>query len=305
MKSNIFILALFVSGFIFGQKITSEEILIKNDTIQLPGTLTFTKKHQPLVIWIHGSGNVDRNGNQGALIKANYIKQLRDSLNQKDIAFFSYDKRTANPKNSEFLKGTLFLDFVKDAQKVIAHFKKDKRFCKITLIGHSQGSLVAMLASKDVDKFVSIAGPSETIDKTMISQIKKQAPMLDSVVKAHFKELHATGNIKVVHPLLLSLFNPINQPFIANWMRYNPSEEIKQLKIPVLLLQGTKDLQVTQQDATILHKSNPKARLVFIENMNHVLKDIEKDDDNLKSYYSPDYPISSVLITTLATYIKE
>ena len=78
MKTKFLYLFLFIWSLTNGQsKITSEEILIKNDSIELPGTLTFTKAKTPLVIWVHGSGNVDRNGNQaGVNIKANYIKQL-------------------------------------------------------------------------------------------------------------------------------------------------------------------------------------------------------------------------------------
>ena len=103
MRIKYLITLLFVSFISFCQsQITSEEIIIYNDSIELPGTLTYTKsvKKQALLIWVHGSGNVDRNGNQsGVNVQANYIKQFRDSVNKNDIAFFSYDKRTANPKN--------------------------------------------------------------------------------------------------------------------------------------------------------------------------------------------------------------
>lgn len=86
-------------------QIESEEIVIKNGEIELPGTLTFTKEKSPLIIWVHGSGNVDRNGNQaGTPVKANYIKEFRDSVNKKNIAFFSYDKRTANKKKLSIFK---------------------------------------------------------------------------------------------------------------------------------------------------------------------------------------------------------
>jgi pimeloyl-ACP methyl ester carboxylesterase len=287
-----------------GQKINSEEILIKNDSIELPGTLTYFQENTPLIIWIHGSGNVDRNGNQGTIVKANYIKQFRDSINKHNIAFFSYDKRSSNPKNSKKLKGILFEDFVKDAKKVISHFKGKKRFSEIILIGHSQGSLTAMLASKNIDKYISLAGPSESIDKTIIKQITKQSPEFGKVTEAHFKELFETGSIKQVNPLLMSVFAKQNLAFIKNYAEYNPSEEIKKLTIPALIINGTKDLQIKIEDAQNLHKALPNSKIVLIKDMNHVLKNIEKDTDNMNSYYSADFKLSTELITTIVDFLK-
>lgn len=287
-------------------QIQSEEILLKNDSIELPGTLTYTKSSTDLVIWVHGSGDVDRNGNQkSANVKGNYVKQLRDSLNQRNIAFYSYDKRTANPKNVTLHKGLVFDKFVLDVQIAISHLKKNYEFKSITLIGHSQGSLVAMLASSDVDKYVSLAGPGESIDKTIIKQLSAQNAALGDTARAYFKELRETGKIKKVNPFLMNIFAEPNQPFIANWMKYNPAEEIKNITIPILIINGTKDLQVKVSDANALKEGNPKAELVIIENMNHVLKDIKQDKDNYPSYFSPDFALSPELIKSISEFVKK
>lgn len=306
MKFKLLYIALFLSSISFGQQVISEEVLIKNDSIELPGTLTYSKENTPLIIWIHGSGNVDRNGNQaGVNIRANYIKQFRDSINKHNIAFFSYDKRSSNKKNFKHLKGTLFKDFVEDANKVIVHFKNDTRFSEIILIGHSQGSLVAMLASKDIDKYISLAGPSDSFDKAIVRQITKQSPVFGEAAKAHFKELLETGTIKEVNPLLVSVFAKQNLDFIKNYTKYNPSEEIKKLTVPILIINGTKDLQVKVEDAQSLHKAAQTSKLVIIKNMNHVLKNIEKDSDNMNSYYSAEFKLSTELITTIVAFLKK
>lgn len=86
-------------------------------------------------------------------------------------------------KNYPYLKDTKIRDFVIDVETVISHLKKEKQFSKIILAGHSQGSLIAMLASKNIDKYISIAGAGETIDKIMTQQIKKNNPMLGVIVK--------------------------------------------------------------------------------------------------------------------------
>ena len=306
-----FILAFIIPSFIVAQiEIISEELNLKNDSIHLPGTLSFNENldQQALVIYVHGSGNVDRNGNQAGAIKADYIQQLSEALNKNGIAFYRYDKRTATQENMKYLmQGISFLDFVKDVQVAVEHFKDDSRFSSIVLIGHSQGSLVGMLAlSEDVDKYISIAGPASSIDEIMTKQIRKQnGDSLAGIVDSHFKELDATGTIEEVNPMLFQLFNPQNISFYKSWMIYSPVVEIKKINIPTLIVNGTKDLQVPVEEAYALQKAKPDAELKLIQNMNHVLKHIEKDEDNFESYNSPDFPLSEELVEVISSFIKK
>ncbi len=294
------ILSVFAASASFAQ-IQTEEITINNQAIQLPGTLTLSQENQPLVIWVHGSGSVDRNGNQ-----PQYIQQFREAINKNDIAFFSYDKRTANPNNIKFIQqdGIFISDFVSDVKEVVNHFKKDDRFSDIILAGHSQGSLIAMLALENVDKYISIAGTGETIDKTLVRQVTAQSAEFGKLTEQYLKELKETGEIKEVNPNLLSLFAPQNQPFLSSWIALDPVKEIQNVSIPTLLINGDKDIQVQVSDAENLKKAKPDAELVIIKNMNHPLKDIQKDEDNMKSYMTADYPISKELITVVTNFIQ-
>jgi len=311
MRTIAYFLIWFITNSIVAQVlITSEDILIMNDSIKLPGTLSYdaTLKSQPLAIFVHGSGNVDRNGNQITVnIKGNYIKQLADSLNQLGIAFYRFDKRTATKENLKYLKDDMRFDyFVDDVKLAINTFKDDQRFSSITLIGHSQGSLVAMLASDEgVDKYISIAGIAEDMDTFIINSYKQVSEAMSNLAREQIEELKTTGKIENIDPSLAHLFSKPNQPFFLSWMKYIPSEEIKKLEIPILILNGTKDLQVFEDQAEKLHKANPKSKLVLINNMNHVLKHIDKDEDNVKSYFSPDYPLSEELIKIIDFFIKQ
>lgn len=300
----------FISTYLLGIALTwaqvkSEDIVIKNDSIELPGTLTYSEGDSQLIIWVHGSGNVDRNGNQGKSVRASYIQQFRKAINVNNIAFFSYDKRTSNPKNFKFLMGTSFGDLVEDARKVVNHFKKDKRFSEIIIAGHSQGSLIGMLISKGADKYISIAGPSTSIDKTISEQIGVNAPMLKPITIAHFKELKETGNVKEVNPYLTSIFAKQNFAFLRDWMQFDPIQEIQKLKIPTLIINGNKDLQVKVEDAKALHKAKPTSTLAIIDKMNHILIELEKDSDNLKSYATPGFLMSDELIVSILNFIKK
>lgn len=305
------LIALFVSNIVSGQSaIVSEEITLWNDSIQLPGTLTYNKtlEKQPLVIFVQGSGNPDRNGNQPqANVTANYIKMLRDSLNKQDIGFFSYDKRNVTKANiKHLLKGMTFKALVDDVNIVISHFKDQNRFNSITIIGHSQGSLVGMLAiNNKVDKYISLAGLGETMDKTLVTQISGQNEQFGQIAQQHIDELKTTGTIKEINPFLMSIFAEPNHEFLKSYFKFDPAEEIKKIAIPILILNGDKDSQVPEIHAENLHKANPRSKLVIIKNMNHVLKQIDVDSQNMQSYFTPDFPLAKGLVDVIALFIKE
>lgn len=306
MKTILLYISYFVSTFIIAQqKVQTEEITIHNDSIVLPGTLSYTPKSSTLAIWIHGSGNIDRTGQQGAQIKANYIAQVRQAVVSQDIAFFSYDKRTATPKNLSNIQDMVFEDLVEDAQKVIQHFQEDARFKKLVLIGHSQGSLIAMLASKGIHKIISIAGPSMSIDQTIVRQVSNQNEGLGKMAESHFKELMETGDIKQVNPFLGAIFAKQNFSFLRSWAQYDPLAEIQKVSVPILIINGKKDLQVSTDEAEKLHQSARGSSLVILDNMNHILMEITKDEDNMKSYFTAGYKISDSLINTIIPFLKK
>jgi len=294
----MFILLGISNGF---SQTTTQEITIQNQAIQLPGTLSYSAENSPLIIWVHGSGGVDRYGNQ-----PQYIQQFRTAVNKEKIAFFSYDKRTANPNNRAFLKeGVLFNDFILDVKEVVNHFKNDTRFNSITLVGHSQGSLTAMMALKNVDNYISIAGAGETIDKILIKQLRAQSLEYANIAKAHFKELKETGSIKEVNPNLMAIFAKPNQEFWSSWIAVDPIKALKKITIPTLIINGDKDIQVGVENASKLKAAKPNASYAIIQNMNHILKDIEKEADNIKSYNSPEFPVSKQLIETIVSFVKK
>lgn len=309
MKTKNYLLLLVSLPLFAQQEVSMEEYGLYNGDISLPGTLSYPKmdKKIPLAIFIHGSGNADRNGNQGGLAKAEHIKQLADSLNTRGIAFYRYDKRNATTSNLEKMdmEHTGIRDLAKDVEIAITKFQKDLRFSSIFLIGHSQGSLVGMLAaSNEIQGYVSLAGPGTPINIPLIRQISTQNPDLGKIAEEHLKELKETDTIKEVNLLLLSIFAPQNQKYLKNWMSLNPANEIKKLKIPVLIINGDSDLQVTVEDAQLLKQAKPEARLVIVKKMNHMLKTVEDKEENQKSYYSPDFPLSSELVKTIFEFIK-
>jgi len=259
-----------------------------------------------LVILIAGSGPTDRNGNQKG-VGNNSLKFLSEELAKNNIAVFSYDKRifsTAKTVNSDE-KDLRFDDFITDATDVIMHFKSQKKYSKIIVAGHSEGSLIGMVAAKNnADGYISLEGAGRPINLVLSEQLAKQAPAYIEECNANLELLRQGKTFENKNPLLASLFRESVQPYLISWIKYNPQDEIKKLTIPILIINGTKDIQTTEKEAFLLKEANPKADLKIIENMNHIFKEIKVDSDNIKSYSNPDLPIMPQLTAEIVTFLN-
>ncbi len=307
MRLNMSLLFLLVNITCFAQEsnFTETEITIN---IHVDGTLLTPNevKKPNLVIIIPGSGPTNRDGNQN-FIKNNSLKKLAEGLSDKGIATYRYDKRIVKQIRDRNIDTNLtFDDFVTDAISVVDHFKNEQTYNHIYVLGHSQGSLVGMLAAKDrVDGFISIAGAGQTIDKVLLEQINKTAPMFNEDTIRILKSLKDGIVTTDYPPALASVFRIDVQPFIMNWMQYDPQTIIKELKIPSLIINGTKDVQVSETEAKLLKEGIPNAELVIIDKMNHVLVPIEGDAlENTKAYNEPLRELAPELISSIVSFIK-
>jgi uncharacterized protein len=285
-----------------------QTIKLHTATGDIAGTLMLpTEGKMPVALLIAGSGPTDRNGNN-SYMKNESLKMLAQALAKKGIASLRYDKRgIAESQAAGKSEATLrFDDYVSDAKEWISLLKKDNRFSSVTVIGHSEGSLIGMIAATAADKYVSIAGAGESADKILRRQLSEQPQQIKDMVYAMLDTLKKGDTLKDVSPMLYSLFRPSVQPYMISWMKYNPEAEIKKLKLPILILQGDNDLQVTTDDAKHLAQAAPKAQLVVIKNMNHILKTITGDkQENIKSYNDPALPISSELTNAITNFINK
>jgi len=288
-------------------KFTSVDISISP---LIDGTLLNPKSSEknPLVILIGGSGPVDRNGNQ-QMMENNSLRFLAEGLYANGIASFRYDKRIVKQMKQRNLneKDIRFDDFIKDAITSIEFFKKGGEFSKIYIIGHSQGSLVGMIAALNrADGYVSIAGAGQEIDDVIVDQLAKQAPGLEENARLSFDDLRVNGIAVNYSPGLASIFRPDIQPFILSWMQFDPKIEIAKLKIPILIINGDRDLQVQVSEAELLHNAHPNSEYVIIPFMNHILKRIEGSDmDNSKSYNQYNLPVMPELIEIISVFINK
>lgn len=314
MKIHTSLLLLVLSGLytLFAQEtVQNEPFELYNEEIQLLGQLDLPKDSSTfeVVVYVHGSGNIDRDGNQGQFIQPAYIKQLSAELNKQGIGVLRYDKRTANLNNREHLTGIQFTDYVDDLRIVVKAFEKDKRISGIHLIGHSQGSLVAALALTESDlnvkSFISLCGPADGIGKVIVDQVSAQNEGLGKIAQNHVNELMETQQIKEVNPFLVSVFRKENQSFFYSWMQYNPSKIIAKIEVPFLAIGGGYDSQVPSNDAQKLAQNTKNGKHLVIESMNHVLKELDQESDNLKSYQNDDFQVHTELVNILVAHLNQ
>lgn len=306
MKKHLVIFLLFIFSTSVAQEATytSKEVTISK---HINGTLlTSIDANKPdLAILIAGYGPTDRDGNQNFL-KTNNIKKLAIGLTKNGIATFRYDKRIVKQiRQNNVDKNLSFDDFVADAIDVLDYFKNLNQYNKIYIVGHDQGSLIGMLAAKDkADGFISIAGAGQTIDSVIIEQIEKTAPQFTADTKRIFNILKS-GKTTTDYPVALSsIFNIETQRFFMSWMKHNPVDIISTLNVPALIINGTKDLQVSEAEALVLKEAAKDASIQIIKNMNHVMVTIAGDDlENSKSYNESQRPLADGLLEKIISFI--
>lgn len=234
---------------------------------------------------------------------------IATGLSENGIAILRYDKRgIAKSKDAGLQESDLrFENYIDDAKLWVELLKKDKRFNQVVIIGHSEGSLIGMIALQqtNVDKFISIAGVGRPAADILRTQLAGQPPVVLDAALPIIDQLEKGDTIAEVPQMLNALFRPSVQPYIISWFKYDPQIEIAKLKIPILIIQGTTDIQVTVDEAELLKKANSKAELKIIEGMNHILKEVEIDrQKNIQTYSQPDLPLKEGLINIIFKFIN-
>lgn len=266
----------------------------------------------PAVLIVPGSGPTDRDGNfpqMGGI--NNSLKLLAEGLAKQGIASLRFDKRgiAASMAAAPAEKDLRIEHYADDAAGWIRRLRADPRFTRVVLAGHSEGALIGMLAAQraPVDAYVSLAGIGRPFDVVLREQLKAQLPApLFAESERVMGELLAGRTTTLDAPALVTLFRPSVQPYLISTMRYKPAELITQVRAPVLLVQGTVDIQVRVDDARLLQAARPDAKLVIVEDMNHVFKLVGKDKSlQMQSYSRPDLPVAPRLVEAVAEFVRE
>lgn len=262
-----------------------------------------------LIIFIAGSGPTDKDGNN-VEFKNNSLKILSDSLNKHNISTLRFDKRGVGEsfftglKEEEMSIDTLVDDviYIKNFIQLIHKFKK------VYILGHSEGSLLGILAINKDTSFsglISIAGAGIPADSIINLQVSSQSEIVKSKVKDYLNTLKQGKMIPNVDFGYYALFRPSVQPYMISWIKYNPKIEISKINKPVLILQGKSDLQVDTSNAISLRKNAKNSQLHMFDNMNHIMKVVNNQEENIKSYNDTSFNIHPKFAKTIVDFLYE
>ncbi len=271
-------------------------------------------KRPPVVVILAGSGPTDRDGNNPMGVKGASYRLLAEGLAAQGIASVRVDKRgqfasgaaSANP-NTVFVD-QLAVDALAWADKARAEIGAPCAW----LAGHSEGVLVALLASRTpsgICGLILMSGSGRPLGVVLREQLNANpanAPLLPPAMAA-ITELEAGRHVDpaALPGPLLPLFHPAVQDFLINQLAKDPAQLVAAYQGAVLIVQGSTDLQTAVQDAQALKRAQPEAKLVVLEGVNHLLKDAPADRAaNFATYGNQDLPLNSAVVPTIAGFIR-
>jgi alpha-beta hydrolase superfamily lysophospholipase len=265
----------------------------------------------PVALIVAGSGPTDRDGNSGTQLRTDAYKKLATGLAARGIATLRYDKRGIGASRTELSEADVrFDDFVDDALALCSLLARDRRFGNVSIIGHSEGSLIGILAAQrdaHIKAFVSLEGPGRNLATILGEQVRanpNNPPAIIAEVDSINASLLTGKTVANPDPLLAPLFRPSVQPFLISLYRYDPAKEIAKLTIPALIVQGTTDLQVSLVDAAALAAGATHATPLTLDGMNHILVDAPADRaGNAATYENPALPLDAKLVPAIASFL--
>lgn len=290
-----------------------EEFLITTPSLVLPGSLVIPagEARSPVAVIVAGSGPTDRNGN-GPLVQTGLYRQLAAQLAERGIASLRYDKRGLAPGSERIRLDSLVVDdYVQDVRAAVDALRRDARFSSVVIIGHSEGAMHALLAANQgapVAGVIMLAGVGRPLTALVRDQLALQ---LDSATVVHvdsmFRRYLRGDPVTDIPAIVRPLFVPQNRRFLASMAAYEPPAEVRRARVPLLIVSGGMDIQVTDLDARALRQVRSGNDSLDIRDANHVFKRAESRDPIAQRplYQDASLPIVPELVPGLSGWIRK
>ncbi len=239
------------------------------------------KNNYPAVLILPEAG-ADRNGNSvGQEVKPDTYRQLAEALAAKGIASVRIDKRGVGQSVKAIGRedDLRFDTYVDDAVRWIKFLQAQPHVGCVAVFGHSESAMVAALAAKKVKvcAIIEASGASRPFAAVLAAQLKtafdagKMAKEdYDQAVKI-LDQLTAGKPVAEPPKKLEPLFRKSVQPYLISWLNVSPVDALK-TNTPVLILQGSSDVELNSDDPRRLSVSPKNVRVVMVSGADHDLK---------------------------------
>lgn len=280
----------------------------------LAGTLLDAGKNAPVVVIVPGSGPTDRDGNSPLGITAAPYRLLAEALAERGVSTVRTDKRGMFGSKAAIAdaNAVTIAAYAGDAHAwAKAAVARTGAKCA-WLLGHSEGGLVVLKAAQNprgLCGIILVAAPGRRLADVMREQFRANpanAPILAPALAA----IDALAAGKRVDPATLPaplqpLFNAAVQGFVIDLFAQDPAKLADTIKLPLLIVQGERDLQVSVADARALAAAAPRAQLTLLPDVNHVLKAVASDDRaaNAAAYADPSLPVAPSVVDAVAAFV--
>lgn len=281
----------------------------------LAGTLIDPDPQAPAIVLIPGSGPTDRDGNNPLGVAGGPYRQLAEALAARGIATLRIDKRGLFGSKAAIAdpNAVTITDYASDAHAWVAMLRQRTGRKCVWLMGHSEGVLVALSAAQDpagICGLVLVSGAGRPLGEVIRAQLQASpgaAPLLpqaDAIIDRleHGERVPAAD----VPAPLQGLFRENVQGFLIDAFARDPAKLIAATALPVLIVQGDHDIQVSVEDAEILKHAQPAATLKVLPGVNHVLRMVTGDDRaaNVATYGDAGLPVAPSVPDAIAAFVK-
>jgi uncharacterized protein len=268
----------------------------------------------PVILIIPGSGPTDRDGNSPLGIRAGTYRLLADGLAAAGIASVRIDKRGLHGSAAAVAdaNAATIADYAADVASWVRAIRAETAAGCVVLLGHSEGGLVALEAASgaDVCGLVLAATPGRPLGAILREQLRANpanAPLLpDAEAAISALENGRRVDVSGLPVPLRALFRPEVQPFLIDLMARDPVRLAATIRLPMLILQGDRDLQVGVEDARRLRTAAADAELTLLPDVNHVLKRAPAGGraENLATYADPALPLADGVVDAVTGFMR-